>query len=283
MSAINDSDAYMDKERLLAQHQAALSLLQGKLDKPGLTDLSWLDLGCGKGQIIINLEYNIGEEARSKISYSAFDIKDKFLSITTKKAETLKFKSVNGKIGDISDFQNLFSNDPQFDFITLTNSIHEFSPLLIPQILFDSIIRLTPTGLLFVYDMESLPSLELGAITWTREEIHELLKSFFKHFGIPEYNPTPGKWQHSSCYGWNIQINREYIKLSNEDFLALKDKAIPQIQADTIEILRRKLSECEKALESFTIHGAETEQEEKLKPKYLFDFWALNRIKELQQ
>lgn len=281
MSAINDSDAYMDKGRLLAQHQAALSLLQGKLDKPGLTDLTWLDLGCGKGQIIINLEDNIGEEARSKISYSAFDIKDNFLSITTKKAETLKFKNVNGKIGDISDFQNLFSNEPQFDFITLTNSIHEFSPLLIPQILYDAIIRLTPTGLLFVYDMESLPSLELGAITWTREEIHELLKSFFKNFGIPEYNPTPGKWQHSSCYGWNIQINREYINLSNEEFLVLKDKAIPQIKADTVEILKRKLSECEKALESLTIHGAQTEQEEKLKPKYLFDFWALNRIKEL--
>ena len=36
MAVINDSDAYLNKDRLLAQHQAALSLLQGRLDRPGI-------------------------------------------------------------------------------------------------------------------------------------------------------------------------------------------------------------------------------------------------------
>lgn len=282
MAIIKDSDAYLNKDRLLAQHQAALSLLQGKLDRPGLTDLGWLDLGCGKGQIIVNLEHNIGDEARTKISYSAFDIIEEHLSITLKKADSLKFKSSNGKIGDISDFPNLFPIENKYDFITLTNSIHEFSPLLIPDILFESIIRLSSTGLLFVYDMESLPSLELGAITWTREEIHEFLKSFFKNFGIKDYNPTPGRWTHSSCFGWNIQLNREYINVTNEELLKSKVDGIKKTKEDIVTILKRKLDECEKSLESITKHGAETDEEEKSKQKLLYDFWSLNRIKELK-
>jgi len=283
MAVINDSDAYLNKDRLLAQHQAALSLLQGKLDKPGLTDLIWLDLGCGKGQIIVNLEHNIGDDARTKISYSAFDIIEEHLSITLKKAESLKFKNSNGKIGDISDFPNLFPVGNKYDFITLTNSIHEFSPLLIPDILFESIVRLSSTGLLFVYDMESLPSLELGAITWTREEIHELLKSFFKHFDIQGYSPTPGRWNHSSCFGWNIQLSREYINVTDEELTVKKVLAIELTKQDIVTILKRKLDECEKSLESITKHGAETDEEEKSKQKLLYDFWSLNRIKEIKQ
>jgi SAM-dependent methyltransferase len=282
MPIINDSDAYLNKDRLLAQHQAALSLLQGKLDKPGLTDLNWLDLGCGKGQIIVNLEHNIGDDARTKITYSAFDIIEEHLNITLKKADSLKFKSSSGKIGDISDFHNLFDNKIKFDFITLTNSIHEFSPLFIADILFESILRLSSTGLLFVYDMESLPSLELGAITWTREEVHEFLKSFFTHFGIQDYLPTPGRWHHSTCFGWNIQINKEYINLTDAELLEKKANSIVAIKQDISKILKRKLDECEKSLESITKHGAETDEEEKSKQKLLYDFWALNRIKEIK-
>lgn len=283
MALINDSDAYLKKDRLLAQHQAALSLLQGKLDRPGLIDLNWLDLGCGKGQIIVNLEHNIGDEARTKISYFAFDIVEDHLSITLKKAESLKFKKSMGKVGDISDFPNLFISEEKYDFITLTNSIHEFSPLLIPGIIYESIIRLSPTGLLFVYDMESLPSLELGAITWTREEIQELIKSFLKNFDITGYSPTPGRWNHSSCFGWNIQISKEYINISNEELIKKRDKAIELTQQDIITILKRKLDECEKSLESITKHGAETDEEEKSKQKLLYDFWALNRVTEIKQ
>lgn len=282
MAAIKDSDAYLNKERLLAQHQAALSILQGRLENPKISDLSWLDLGCGKGQIIINLEYNLGDAARAKISYSAFDIKDEHLSITEKKAETLKFKSINGKVGDISDFPNLFPVQQKFDFITLTNSIHEFSPLLIPKILFESLIRLAPHGLFFLYDMESLPILELGAVTWTREEIHALSNAFLKNLGVSDYFPTPGKWHHSSCDGWNLQINREYINISDVDLLSKKAEAIERTQHQIVEILKRKLFECEKSLESITKHGAETEDEDKLKAKLLYDFWSLKRIKEIK-
>jgi ubiquinone/menaquinone biosynthesis C-methylase UbiE len=44
---------------MLTQHQAALTLLQRLLADPGVSQLNWLDLACGKGQIITHLDENL--------------------------------------------------------------------------------------------------------------------------------------------------------------------------------------------------------------------------------
>ena len=56
MTGIADSSAFRDRERLLSQHQAALTLLQARLSTPGAPQLRWLDLACGRGQIIVSLD-----------------------------------------------------------------------------------------------------------------------------------------------------------------------------------------------------------------------------------
>lgn len=279
MGAIKDSDAVLEKERLFAQHQAALTILQGLLDKPGITTFNWLDIGCGKGQIIVNLDDNLGEDSRKKIIYNGFDIKDDFLAIAQRKAESLNLNAVNGQVGDISNFANLHPEDNKFDFITLTNSIHELDPLQIPIILIECILRLSENGILFMYDMEALPYRELGAVAWTREEIHEILKVFLKSIGT-EYSPTPGKWKHKSCNGWNIQLNRSHFQVENDAINAKKEEIITKSQEQVKNTLDSKLAKCVASLQSLTKYGAETEDEENLKLGNLYDFWAINRIKD---
>lgn len=282
MAVIKDSDAVLEKERLFAQHQAALTLLQGLIDNPKVESFDWLDIGCGKGQIIVNLEDNLGIESRNKICYSGFDIKEEFLNITLRKAETLKLKHSGGQIGDISNFGNLHPVENKFDFITLTNSIHEFHPLQIPTVLFDCLLRLKSEGLAFFYDMEHLPFQELGAIAWTRDEIHEVLKDFLKNIGT-DYAPTPGKWKHKTTNGWNIQINKAHIKVSDEDLISRKEEIIKATEVQVLKTLQTKLENCETSLESITKYGTETEDEESLKERLLHDFWSLNRIKEVRK
>ena len=278
MSTIFDSDSINDPERLFSQHQAALSIIQGKVDNPRLTSFKWLDLGCGKGQIIINLDENLSEDSRNKIDYYPFDIDSTFLNITLKKAESLKLKSVQGKTGDITDFENLYTYDQKFDFISLTNNIHEFSPLFIPQLLFESTIRLNENGVLFIYDMESLSKLELGAITWTCDEIHEILKTFLICLEITEYNPKPGKWRHKSCNAWNIQIQREYLDISDENLLSNKQEIIDKTLEKVSGIMATKIEINTKSLESITKYGPETDEEEEAIIKLLYEFWSLNRM-----
>jgi ubiquinone/menaquinone biosynthesis C-methylase UbiE len=279
MGTIKDSNAYQNKDKMLIQHQAALSVLQGKLENPDISDYNWLDLGCGKGQIIINLENNLGEGSIKKINYFAFDLKDDFLNLTLKQAESQKFKSVKGETGDFTNFSKLFPEEKKFDFITLTNSIHELNPYDLSVLLFETVIRLSDTGILYFYDMETLSNRELGAVSWKADEIHRVVKAFLITAEIENYSPKPGRWPHSSCNGWSLQMHREYLKKSDEELNELKEEIIKKCVEEIDLTLSDKLEECIKSLESFTKHGTETSEDESLKLDLLYDFWAINRIK----
>jgi hypothetical protein len=61
MTKLRDSKAILDTERLLTQHQAIITIIQGLLGNPALTEYKWLDLACGKGQIISQLDINISD------------------------------------------------------------------------------------------------------------------------------------------------------------------------------------------------------------------------------
>ncbi len=278
MPTIADSSAFLDSRRLLSQHQAALTIMQGMLDNPILDALTWLDLCCGKGQIIINLEENLSQESRSKIEYSAYDLKDEYLQSTIKKAETLGFKQCKGKSGDISDFPVLHPSKEKFDFISLTNSLHEFDPKFIPQFLIESILRLSEDGILFLYDMEHLPSYELGAVTWSFEEIQEITSFLLNLCGVSNgYVPRAGKWRHKNVTAWNSQIQKKYIGVTDNQIIELLPSAILNGKAKIKEILQRKLELTKKGLEVLTNYGASNQEEEEKKLKLLHDFWALNR------
>jgi hypothetical protein len=55
MDALADSKAFRDNDRVLPQHQAALLLLQKMLADPKVLSVKWLDLACGRGQILIGI------------------------------------------------------------------------------------------------------------------------------------------------------------------------------------------------------------------------------------
>ena len=74
MFIIGDSSAVLEFERMLPQHQAAITLLSSLLQNPQVDKFYWLDLACGKGQIISQLNENLTIENRKKIIYHGYDI-----------------------------------------------------------------------------------------------------------------------------------------------------------------------------------------------------------------
>jgi hypothetical protein len=92
---------------VLPQHQAALTLLQGRLSAPRVIRLSWLDLACGRGQIIASLEKNLSSEARAKVLYWAYDLDQNFARETRRTAEYLGLASLQVTVGDLSEFDRL--------------------------------------------------------------------------------------------------------------------------------------------------------------------------------
>ncbi len=278
-----DSIAVKDRDKLLPQHQAALTLLQARLSTPGTDRLPWLDLACGRGQIIMPLDENLSAEARAKIEFWAYDLDQDFARETRKTAERLGFASLEVKVGDLSDFDRILPGGVFFDFITLTNTVHEIEPIRLSNLLVNCVGRLTDTGTLFIYDMERIKPPELGAIPWRRDDIRGMVRCMLDALGASKYHPEIGLWNHRTCNGWNVQLQRQHLNVSRSDAVARVDKAVQETRNEISQLLRRRLSACKGALETLTQCGAETAEEQDDKERLLYEFWALSRALERNQ
>lgn len=70
---------------MLPQHQAAITLLSSLLQNTQVDKFYWLDLACGKGQIISQLNENLTIENRKKIIYHGYDINVDYLKELNKR------------------------------------------------------------------------------------------------------------------------------------------------------------------------------------------------------
>jgi 2-polyprenyl-3-methyl-5-hydroxy-6-metoxy-1,4-benzoquinol methylase len=183
---IGDSKAILDQDRLLVQHQAALTLLQSRVQNPKVKDFHWLDLACGRGQIIVHLDGNLTPAARGKISYHIYDVRAGYVSTTRRKADLLGFKSVSQTTDSLEKIDTHLNRRELFDFITFTNTVHELSPKLVASTLVSCVLMLKQKGSLFTrtavdFAGRCLPHVEL----WNLEELQKCLgfppaKSFKK-------------------------------------------------------------------------------------------------------
>lgn len=280
LTTIADSSAYRDRKRVLPQHQAALTLLQARLSTPGTSRLCWLDLACGRGQIIVFLDENFSAEARAKIEYSAYDINEASVREMRKTAALLNFARLQTKVGDLSDFDQTLPQGVLFDFITLTNTVHEINPLRLANLLACSIGRLTDTGTLYIYDMERIKPPELGALPWSRNDIQQIVLCLLGALGAAVYRPEVSLWSHSTCNGWNVQLQRQHLNVSRADAEARVSTAIQKTAIKIKTLLERRFAECRMSLETLTLCGAETPEEQEAKERLLFEFWALYRALE---
>lgn len=283
MTTLADSSAFRDRERILPPHQAALTLLQARLSTPGNIQLRWLDLACGRGQIILSLDENLSDEARAKIEYWAYDIDHDFVRETRKTAECLGFACLKTRVGDLSDFDLILPSGVEFDFITLTNTVHEIEPVRLASLLVNCIVRLTETGTFFVYDMERIKPPELGALPLNRENVRRIVHRMLDALGATVYRPEVGLWHHRTCNGWNIQLQREHLDVNRAHAAAKAESAIQETCDEISRQLRLRLEECCKSLETLTLYGAETAEEQEDKEHLLFEFWALSRALEHSQ
>ena len=280
MTTIADSNAFKDSERVLPQHQAALTLLQDRLTAPGTSRVAWLDLACGRGQIIASLGANLSELARGKINYCAYDLDAKFARETKQMAEHLGFASFEACVGDLSDFDRLLPANIFYDFITLTNTVHEIEPKRLASLLASCIGRLTDTGTLFIYDMEQIKPPELGALPWSRDDVRRIVHRMLDALGASAYRPEVGLWNHKSCNGWNVQLKRDYLNVSRANAQKRNGAAVADTHDEISQILMRRLTECRNSLETLTMYGPETAEEQDVKERLLFEFWALSRALE---
>ncbi len=280
-NAIADSSA-VSLPRVLPHQQDALSQLHAILQNYHSNDpFDWLDLACGRGQIITHLNDTLPDpEERAKICYFGYDINNQYAGEAVALGKKFGLKGADVKIGNLNDFAALVSLEQQFSFITFTNAAHEITPVLLGTLFFELILRLKPGGTIYFYDMESLPDQELGAIPWQATEIRRLLNFIFKELGAKNKPPSPQRWQLTKCHTWSFSFKRENLDVDDATFAAL----VPELKTKTDtfikQLFKEKLDRTVEQLQDLMEHrGTETtpaEHAEKL--NLLYDYWSLSQI-----
>ncbi len=274
---IASSDAFRDDDRVLPQHQAAATLLQARLAVPGTETVRWLDLACGRGQLVHTLEEAVTPESRAKLLYVAYDADQFFAREAVKTAEALGFGSVDLRVGEVTDVSALVGNEPRFDFVTLTNALHEVPPAQLGPVLVAAVNRLSESGAVFVYDVETVHPPELGAVPWTGREMGRIVWRCLTALGVENYRPEVSRWRHRSTVAWSVHLERQHFAVSPEHLAERSATAVASVTQEVGMLLLTKLEGCREALEGLTRFGAETGEEQSTKESLLFDFWALTR------
>lgn len=280
MEILGDSNAY-SSPYVLPQHQAALTILGDHFSEPAMDHRSWLDLACGKGQIIQHLPTVLSETARAKIKFYGFDVEHAFLKRTERLAEAVGFHGFQLQVGQLKDFNKLYDSDERFDFVTLINTLHEAAPSALPEFLCACILRLSESGTLFIYDMESLSRPELGAVTWTQGEIATILDALYSDIGVQDYRPQVSQWEHRTCKGWSTLIRRSRLGL--DATLNAAEVDIANTRSRIKALLESKLDSVKKSLTSLAVSGTDSSLEEATEQKLLYDFFAITHALEAFQ
>ncbi len=280
MAVIGESSAVSIDGRQLGQHQAALTVMQRLLSAPGIGRFTWLDLACGRGQILSGLGNSLSRDARAKIDFFAYDVKQDYLRETSRVASALGFGSVAGEVGDLSKFDVLLPTEARFDFITLTNTVHEVSPSQLAGVLVDAVLRLNDQGTVFVYDMERVKPPELGAVPFSAHDFRAVSDALIETLSDNDYRPEVSGWKHSTVNGWNVQIQREYISGTQNEIETRRTKATEDTRGAIFGVLGQRLVDCRRTLEVLTTNGAETAEEQEDREHLLHELWAITRALE---
>jgi len=275
MPSFADSRAVLLMDRVLPQHQAALTVVKNRIEAPFVQTFKWLDLACGKGQILACAEHVFGS-SRSKIAYTGVDVNQAFALQAQKIAEPL-FGTAAILITDLHNFEALLPPDQLFDFISFTNGAHEISPHALATTIVSALCRMDSRGQLYMYDMESLPEPELGAITWTGVEMQTVLKEMMNAVGEESYLPEAARWPHKTCKGWSLHVNREYIGCDPERLNGFRDQMIARGHRSIVGILQQKLVALDSALDTLRRFGSATADEAREAVHLAYQFWAVSR------
>ena len=89
--------------------------------------------------------------------------------------------------------------------------------------------------------MERITPDELGAVPWSKGEVEQILQTTFRELGLADYDPAIGQTQHTTCKGWNLQIMRNYMGVSDSELQEKREHVMAAIENQITGALEQKL------------------------------------------
>lgn len=276
MPSLAASSSELSYGRVWPQHQAVLTLIKDRVEDPHRQSFKWLDLACGRGQILSNIGRVLSKDNCSKIEYRGFDVVQDYCLQAERVAKEL-FPNAQIQVCEIDKFELLLEPEEQFDAITLTNTVHEISPEQVASTFVSTLCRVSDDGIVFMYDMESLPALELGAIPWLGKEVEQVFHRLLSVAGEDTYFPTVATWPHKTCVGWNIQLNRSHLNVTAETLRSRREGMLSGASSLIRELLGKRLLDINQALSTASRYADRDGDEHADVQRLTYDYWAISR------
>jgi ubiquinone/menaquinone biosynthesis C-methylase UbiE len=276
MPSLAASSSELSVGRVWPQHQALLTLIKDRVENPNRRSFKWLDLACGRGQILTNIGHVLSPENCSKIEYRGFDVVQGYCLQAERIAKEF-FPNAQIQVCEIDKFELHLEPEESFDAITLTNTVHEITPEQVAAIFVSTLCRVNDDGIVFMYDMESLPALELGAIPWLGKEVEQVVHRLLLEAGENTYRPTVATWPHKTCIGWNIQLNRSHLTVTPDAVQSRRAEMIKGASGLIRDLLGKRLLDINQALSSVSRYAEGDGAEQSDVQRLAYDFWAISR------
>ncbi len=169
---------HIEVREILAFHTAGDMISRRKSTN---TPIRWLDICCGNGNILTNIRTSLPRNC-SSIEYYGVDFDRKYIRECEKaiKDNNLDTHLASKPKLHIQDIQNPLPRWNQFDFVTLLNVLHEIPPFHIYDVIRNALDRCKYSGMVFIVDMCPLPHLEWKAITWSSQDLEDLISPLLK-------------------------------------------------------------------------------------------------------
>ena len=158
------------------------------LENSNKNDWEWLDLACGRGNLIEHCCESFGNDS-NKIHYNGLDKGDRYkneFDLFVEEKNLRKYLAeINFIIADFTSWKKCFHESKgisEYDWISFINVLHEIDPKEISAILLSMIKLCKKDGFIYFSDLEELVEPEADAITWTLEEIEGIFSLLFNKY-----------------------------------------------------------------------------------------------------
>lgn len=263
------------EERMLSSHRVVVNELNTLLDNHG-DGFVWLDVGCGRGQVLREIGSVITSVGVGWIEYYGCDAARKYCDEASKQASESGFSAPDIRLKRVEDVREVFG-ELRADFVTIINVLHELTPASLAVTLVDSFSCLGDDGVLHVHDLRRMTEPELGAVCWDLPDLEEGLDPFLKLFHWRDSKCRIQRWGGVEAPDWSLKLERRKLQVDIDELASRREEIISDVNNGLMALLPNKRKKHHNKLNAFLSDPARTPGDRQSAAQAVYEYWTIGK------
>ncbi len=238
--------AYKTQAPLRARHTPALTdefafFLSQQIARSDKKQVTWLDVGCGRGQLLKEACRSLRMDQRCRVAYTGYDCTLDFVEDCNATIESLRIDNSRARQGEFDGMDALFNAGP-FDVISVVELISDLHLHLVPRLVLN-IFRLCHSSTVLCFsDLRKLTSSSAspGMLPWSEEEINPFVAAIARLLDGPRLPPTAFVQVHKNA--WSLTLDLGAVSGNIQKALSFDGDAEGRLVGELYEIFEKRRS-----------------------------------------